>query len=118
MMNASYANESLHRMKDSNATNILSINSTKNEDEKYYARCVTQTPTNVLRDTIVGSILLTFSILGTFSNFFICMIAKKYRFYKTTQELLILLLAISDLLISVMLMPLDGIFVLHHSHSN
>ena len=77
-----------------------------------YTGCLALNENNGRRDIIVGSILAFMSIIGTLSNLFICLVAKKYRFYKTTRELLIVILAISDFLICITIIPLNGLYFL------
>lgn len=82
------------------------------QPEDYYTKFYAKTPSNILRDTIVGIVLLFLSLVATCSNIFICAVVLKYKIYKTTQQMVILLLALSDFIIFLILVPLDGLFFL------
>ena len=76
--------------------------------KEHWFRCLVLSPENIIRNSIVGTILLAMSTLGTLSNLFICLVVIKFKMYKNTQEMLILLLAISDFLISAFLISMES----------
>eukprot|EP00111_Clytia_hemisphaerica_P020890 TCONS_00061607-protein len=80
--------------------------------KEHWFRCFDHSPENIIRNSIIGTVLLAISALGTLSNLFICLVVFKFKIYKNTQEMLILLLAISDFFISLFLISTESVLFL------